>query len=152
MSGEQVQLEIDKIGRECLCLQSRMTTRAITRRYNAVLAPIGLEVTEFSLLAALHVGRPSSITELADRLAFEKTTLVRNLKHMAERSLIESATQKGRAVKYILTKKDLSLLTQALPWSRPPTSPSGAKVNGSFAQRSHSFSLPCSPPSTTGRR
>ena len=56
MSSDQVQVEIDKIGRECLCLQSRMTTRAITRRYNAVLTPIGLEVTEFSLLAALHVG------------------------------------------------------------------------------------------------
>ena len=50
MSADQLQLEIDKIGRECLCLQSRMTTRAITRRYNAVLDPIGLEVTEFSLL------------------------------------------------------------------------------------------------------
>jgi DNA-binding MarR family transcriptional regulator len=123
MSGDQVQVEINKIGRECLCLQSRMTTRAITRRYNAVLAPIGLEVTEFSLLAALHVGRDSSITELADRLAFERTTLVRNLKHMAERSLIESATQKGRAVKYILTKKGLSLLTQALPlWAGAQTS------------------------------
>jgi DNA-binding MarR family transcriptional regulator len=105
MSGDQIQVEIDKIGRECLCLQSRMTTRAITRRYNAVLAPSGLEVTEFSLLAALHVGRHSSITELADRLAFERTTLVRNLKHMAERSLIESATQKGRAVKYISQKR-----------------------------------------------
>jgi DNA-binding MarR family transcriptional regulator len=123
MSGNQVQVEINKIGRECLCLQSRMTTRAITRRYNTVLAPIGLEVTEFSLLAALHVGRHSSITELADRLAFERTTLVRNLKHMAERSLIESATQKGRAVKYILTKKGLSLLTQALPlWAAAQTS------------------------------
>jgi len=37
-------------------------------------------------------------------------------------------------------------------WSRPPTSPSVAKVNGSSVQRSHSFSSPCSPPSTTGRR
>jgi DNA-binding MarR family transcriptional regulator len=115
MSGDQVLQEIDKIGRECLCLQSRMTTRTITRRYNAVLAPIGIEVTEFSLLAALHIGRPSSITELADRLAFERTTLVRNLKHMAERSLIEPATQKGRAVKYVLTKKGQRLLSQALP-------------------------------------
>jgi DNA-binding MarR family transcriptional regulator len=115
MSGDQIQQQIDKIARECLCLQSRMTTRAITRRYNAVLAPIGLEVTEFSLLAAVHIGRPSSITELADRLAFERTTLVRNLKHMAERSLIEPATQRGRAVKYVLTKKGQRLLLQALP-------------------------------------
>jgi DNA-binding MarR family transcriptional regulator len=115
MLGEQIQQEIDKISRECLCQQSRMTARAVTRRYNAVLAPIGLEVTEFSLLATLHMRRHSSITELADHLAFERTTLVRNLKHMAERSLIEPASQEGRAVKYVLTKKGLSLLTEALP-------------------------------------
>lgn len=115
MSRDQIQKAIDKIGHECLCLQARMTTRAITRRYNAMLAPIGLEVTEFSLLAALHMGRHSSIAELADLLAFERTTLVRNLKHMSERGLIKPASQGGRAVKYALTKRGINRLIQALP-------------------------------------
>jgi DNA-binding MarR family transcriptional regulator len=56
------------------------TTRAATRRYNAVLAPFSVEVTEFSLLAALYISRTLSIADLADRLDFERTTLVRNLK------------------------------------------------------------------------
>jgi hypothetical protein len=52
-----------------------MTARAITRQYNAILVPLGLEVTEFSLLAALTISEDTSITTQADRLAFERTTL-----------------------------------------------------------------------------
>ncbi|SRR5258706_15321062 len=115
MSGDEIKSEVDKIGRECFCLQSRMTARAITRRYNTLLAPIGLEVTEFSLLAALHIGREGSISELADHLAFERTTLVRNLKRMADRGLIEPESDEGRAVKYVLTKEGIRLLKEALP-------------------------------------
>src|SRR5215468_10593608 len=94
---------LEDIARACFCLQSRMTARAVTRRYNAVLAPLGLEVTEFSLLGVLAYGRAASIAAIAERLAFERTTLVRNLKRMAERGLIAPAGGRGRAVRYALT-------------------------------------------------
>jgi DNA-binding MarR family transcriptional regulator len=119
LTGDVVNAEIEKIGRECLCLHSRMAARAITRRYNAILAPLGLEVTEFSLLASLKTGREESIADLADRLAFERTTLVRNLKRLAERGLIAPRDSEGRAVKYHLTKEGQRLLKEALPlWAR----------------------------------
>ncbi len=107
--------ELERIGRQCFCLQSRMTSRAVTRQYNSILAPLGLEVTEFSLLAAIKLGRHESIAELADRLAFERTTLVRNLRRMAERGLILPASEKGRAVRYVPTRKGDRLLSKALP-------------------------------------
>jgi DNA-binding MarR family transcriptional regulator len=106
---------LEEIGSTCFCLQSRMTARAVTRRYNAVLAPLGLEVTEFSLLGAIAYGRARSIAEIAERLAFERTTLVRNLKRMAERGLIAQADGGGRAVRYVLTKAGETALRQALP-------------------------------------
>jgi DNA-binding MarR family transcriptional regulator len=106
---------LEEVARACFCLQSRMTARAVTRRYNAVLAPLGLEVTEFSLLGVLAYGRASSIAEIAERLAFERTTLVRNLKRMAERGLIAPAGGHGRAVRYVLTKEGDAALKQALP-------------------------------------
>jgi DNA-binding MarR family transcriptional regulator len=107
--------DITEIGRRCLCLQSRMTARAVTRHYNAILAPLGLEVTQFSLLAALAARRDSSISQLADRLAFERTTLVRNLKRLADRGLIQTAAGTGRAVRYVPTDAGEDLLVRAIP-------------------------------------
>jgi DNA-binding MarR family transcriptional regulator len=103
------------IGEQCFCLHSRMTARAVTRQYNSILASIGLEVTGFSLLAALSISAETSITALAERLAFERTTLVRNLKNMAARGLIEPSGDKGRAVRYRLTKRSHQILEQAFP-------------------------------------
>lgn len=103
------------IGEQCFCLHSRMTARAITRQYNSILASLGLEVTEFSLLAALTISEDTSITTLAERLAFERTTLVRNLKNMAARGLIKPSGDKGRAVRYLLTKRGHLVLEKALP-------------------------------------
>ncbi|MBL8838044.1 MAG: winged helix-turn-helix transcriptional regulator [Alphaproteobacteria bacterium] len=106
---------LDDIARRCFCLHARMTARAITRRYNAALAPLGLEITEFSLLAALAGGGAPSIAALAERLAFERTTLVRNLKRLAMRRLIEKADRNGRAVRYTLTALGRGLLERAVP-------------------------------------
>jgi DNA-binding MarR family transcriptional regulator len=107
--------DVAEIGRRCLCLQSRMTARAVTRHYNAILAPLGLEATEFSLLASLAAGQDSSISQLADRLAFERTSLVRSLKRLAERGLIQAPARGGRAVRYVLTGAGEDLLVRAIP-------------------------------------
>ncbi|HEY9679403.1 MAG TPA: MarR family winged helix-turn-helix transcriptional regulator [Drouetiella sp.] len=107
--------KLSEIGRNCFCLQSRMTARVLTRQYNAALAPHDLEITEFSLLVAIKQGVDSSMTELAERMAFERSTLVRSLKRITERGLVENSSTKGRAVKYVLTKKGDEVLNEAMP-------------------------------------
>jgi DNA-binding MarR family transcriptional regulator len=114
---------LDEVGRLCFCLQARMTARTVTRQYNSILAPIGLEVTEFSLLAALALGMDDSITGLAERLAFERTTLVRNLKGMETRGIIKPKEAAGRAVAYAPTARGEALLEKALPrWEKAQAS------------------------------
>lgn len=116
---------------DCFCLQSRMTARAITRKYNAVLAPLGLEITEFSLLAALATIKGDSIADLAEELAFERTTLVRNLKRLEERGLVLPTSSGGRAVWYALTRDGLTLLRAAAPlWRRAQTDVRRALATG----------------------
>lgn len=111
-----------KVQSECFCVQSRMTARAITREYNQALASLGLEITEFSLLGALIATSTASITKLAEDLAFERTTLVRNLKRMADRGLIEQVSQPGRAVRYVPTAQGLALMQRAYPlWQKIQT-------------------------------
>jgi DNA-binding MarR family transcriptional regulator len=110
---------LEKIGSQCFCLHSRMAARTVTRRYNSVLASVGLEVTEFSLLAALAAGKHASVTELAERLAFERTTLVRNLRGMAKRGIIKRSGNAGRSVRYLPTARGNTLLKMALPlWEK----------------------------------
>jgi DNA-binding MarR family transcriptional regulator len=85
-----------------------MAARAITRAYDAALAPLGLEATQFTLLAAIAANPTRSVTEMADRLALERTSLSRNLSVLAGAS-------PGRSVTYAVTEAGQSLLTAALP-------------------------------------
>ncbi len=48
------------VGERCICLHTRMAARAVTRAYDAALAPLGLEGTQFTLLAAIAV-RPDPL-------------------------------------------------------------------------------------------
>jgi DNA-binding MarR family transcriptional regulator len=99
----------------CVCLHTRMAARAITRAYDAAMAPLGLEATQFTLLAAIAANPTGSVTEMADRLALERTSLSRNLAVLSKRGLISSGPTKGRSVTYAVTEPGQSLLAAALP-------------------------------------
>lgn len=75
----------------CTCFKLRRLTRRVTQHYDRALAPAGLRVTQFSLLSALardpRTGIPMS--ELADLLDLERTTLTRNVAPLAERGWVE---------------------------------------------------------------
>jgi DNA-binding MarR family transcriptional regulator len=79
----------------------------MTQHYDARLAPAGLRLTQFSLLANLRAG-PLTMSALADRMEMDRTTLTRNLKPLADagfvavapgedaRSRVVSVTARGR--------------------------------------------------------
>jgi DNA-binding MarR family transcriptional regulator len=91
----------------CTCFRLRKLTRRMTQHYDARLAPAGLRLTQFSLLANLRAG-PLTMSALADRMEMDRTTLTRNLKPLADaglvvvapgddaRSRIVSLTDRGR--------------------------------------------------------
>ena len=104
----------------CACLRARAAARATTRAYDAALRPLGLRVTQFTLLAALRVaergGRPLSITDLAGRLAMDRTTLSRNLGPLERRGLATVGPEGAhRARPPSLTDAGRDLLGRALP-------------------------------------
>ena len=51
----------------------------VTRYYDAVLRPSGLQVTQFTLLQALHYASKISQKQLAELLEIDSTTLTRTL-------------------------------------------------------------------------
>ncbi|WP_040580172.1 MarR family winged helix-turn-helix transcriptional regulator [Methyloferula stellata] len=80
---------IDEIA-SCTCLRLRKATRRVTQIYDQMLAPAGLTVAQFSLLARLWPEESLSIGELAEALVTDPTTLTRNLKPLIERGLLQA--------------------------------------------------------------
>jgi DNA-binding MarR family transcriptional regulator len=72
----------------CTCDRLRKLTRRLTQHYDACLAPAGLRVTQFSLLAHLQRAGPTTMSALADLLEMDRTTLTRNLKPLVDAGLV----------------------------------------------------------------
>jgi DNA-binding MarR family transcriptional regulator len=76
---------------ECHCLAARRTARSITRLYEEKLRPHGLRATQFSILAALALKGPTGISELAELLGLERTTLTRSAGVLVRNGWVEDA-------------------------------------------------------------
>jgi DNA-binding MarR family transcriptional regulator len=102
----------------CLCLRFRKGARQTTKIYDEFLAPSGLRITQFGLLAHLEEsGRPLAVVELAAELNMDPTTLNRNLKPLERRKLLRiKESKKDRRVKEIWpTPAGRKLLREAAP-------------------------------------
>ena len=105
----------------CLCLHAQRAARALARRYDAALRPLGLTSGQFSLLMALNRPEPPAMGEVASLLAMDRTTLTANLKPLERRGLLAVAPDgaNGRSRRLELTEPGRALPARALPaWER----------------------------------
>src|SRR5438132_6183177 len=72
----------------CLCLHLQRAARAVARRFDAALRPVGLTSGQFSLLMSLNRPEPASIGSVSTLLAMDRTTLTANLKPLERRKLL----------------------------------------------------------------
>jgi DNA-binding MarR family transcriptional regulator len=78
----------------CTCFKLRSLARRVTQLYDHEMAPSGLKVTQYSLLAhAMRgtVGVAPTVSELADAMFTDRTTLTRNLRPLVAAGFIEVA-------------------------------------------------------------
>ena len=105
----------------CLCLHVQRAARALARRFDEVLRPVGITHGQFSLLNALNRPQPASITSVATLLAMDRTTLTANLKVLERKGLARVAVDKEdkRSRRLSLTPAGKALLATAVPiWKR----------------------------------
>ena len=105
----------------CLCLHVQRAARALARRYDDALRPLGLTSGQFSLLMSLNRPEPAGMASVAALLAMDRTTLTANLKPLERRGLVVvSVGEKDRRSRLMtLTPEGLALLAAALPaWER----------------------------------
>src|SRR5262249_125112 len=76
----------------CTCARLRKVTRRVTQTYDQTLAPAGLTITQFGLIAYLAAHGDVSIGELAEEMLMDPTTLTRTLRPLERRKLIRIAT------------------------------------------------------------
>ena len=111
----------DFIGPEfCAARNIRRTSRILTRYYDEILKSSGLKITQFSLLASLYGGGSMPITQLAEELVLERTTLTRNLKPLEKGGLVEIKAGEDRRIRQVaLTDKGRETLFQTYPlWQK----------------------------------
>jgi DNA-binding MarR family transcriptional regulator len=91
---------------DCHCVAVRSAARHVSQLYDQLLAPVGLRVTQFSVLAKLKRRGPLTINALADDMVMDRTTLGRNIQPLERDGLIrvEPAPSDRRAKELHLTK------------------------------------------------
>ncbi len=105
----------------CLCLHVQRAARALARRFDEALRPVGLTNGQFSLLMSLNRPQPAGLGGVANLLAMDRTTLTAALKPLERRGLLTIAPdpKDGRARVLSLTPDGRAVLAQALPiWTR----------------------------------
>ena len=105
----------------CLCLHVQRTARALARRFDEALRPVGLTNGQFSLLMSLNRPEPAGMASVAALLATDRTTLTAALKPLERRGLVEVRVdpkdRRGRLL--ALTQAGQTLLAAAVPiWER----------------------------------
>lgn len=105
----------------CLCLHVQRAARAVARRYDEVLRPLGLTNGQFSLLMSLNRPEPPTMGQVSAVLAMDRTTLTANLKPLERRGLVEvQVDEKDRRSRRLkLTSAGRRLLAEAMPlWEK----------------------------------
>src|SRR5215467_2618985 len=101
----------------CLCLHLQRAARAVARRFDAALRPLGLTNGQFSLLMSLNRPDPPSIGSVSALLAMDRTTLTANLKPLERRGLVQVTIDDAdkRTRRLALTPAGRALLIVAVP-------------------------------------
>lgn len=105
----------------CLCLHVQRAARALARRFDDGLRPLGLTNGQFSLLVSLNRPVPPGIGDVASLLSMDRTTLTAALKPLKRRGLVrvKADAEDRRGRRMLLTARGKTLLASAVPvWKR----------------------------------
>lgn len=101
---------------QCTLLRLRRTTRRVTQIYDRHLAPLGLRVTQYSLLGSLIVQAPIAIGAFAEIMGMDRTTLTRNIRPLIRAGWIELVAGEDRRLRTIaVTAEGKAMFRRAVP-------------------------------------
>ena len=105
----------------CLCLHVQRAARALARRFDEALRPIGLTNGQLSLMMSLNRPEAPDMGAVASLLGMSRTTLTAALKPLQRRGLVKVRVDPadGRGRLMTLSPQGRKLLARAVPvWRR----------------------------------
>jgi len=99
----------------CQCYKLRKAARIVTRIYNDALRPVGIKANQCTTLIAVSLMGPVSITNIADNLGMERTTVTRNLAPLVKAGFIKIESGHGRTRNVLITPKGKAIIKKAKP-------------------------------------
>ena len=100
----------------CYCVVLRKMSRRLTSLYDEALEPFGINVSQFSHLRNIRSRAPVSVTELAQMLELDRSTVGRNTKVLQRMGLVHVVPgEDQRESTLVLTEKALELLAATTP-------------------------------------
>lgn len=104
----------------CICILLRQAARKSSAIYDEMLAPLGINVAQYSLLRKISRAGSISLTELARLAELDRSTMGRNAKVLQRMRLIEPATSTDhRETSVTLTNEGRALVEQGNPlWDK----------------------------------
>jgi DNA-binding MarR family transcriptional regulator len=105
------------VAQTCLATRSRIAARRLSRIYDEALRPVDLKVTQFAVLVAASMSNGTlTITELADSLALDRSSLSRNLDPLERRGLVVLGPETHHRARHVgITADGRALLAEARP-------------------------------------
>lgn len=101
----------------CMCANIRRAARAITQRYDEALRPLGLTITQFTILQALSLAGEITQGRLGEILAMDSTSLTRTLSVMNRQGWIAKVHGTDRRERRLrLTRVGRSEINRAVPY------------------------------------
>jgi DNA-binding MarR family transcriptional regulator len=101
---------------DCMCLSIRKASRNITQAYNDEFKGLGINITQFSVLAILAGTGKQTITKVAHQLGSERTTVTRAIVILEKKKLINIVLGADKRERLIaISKKGIEILDLARP-------------------------------------
>ncbi len=104
----------------CVCFGLRRATRAVTQFYDSALKPHRLRATQLPILVAASRQESAPLAPLAQELGMDRTTLLRNVRPLVRRRLVNVApAADSRRTEIRATAAGRALLARVYPdWRR----------------------------------
>jgi DNA-binding MarR family transcriptional regulator len=116
MGRNRVKRDAAEVLRDCIATRLRMADRVITKVYDDAFRPLGLKVTQMSMLVVAEDRGFIRQSEVGAELQLDDSTLSRNRERMRADGWLEAVSaDDARVHSYRLTEAGRALLDRAIP-------------------------------------
>lgn len=100
----------------CYCILLRKASRRLSALYDEALQPFGINIGQFSHIRNIRQNEPISLTDLAEIMELDRSTVGRNTKVLERMGLVETTSgEDQREALLMLSAKGRALLESAEP-------------------------------------